>query len=121
MSKIYLIKPNKLKENQILIDISYFTEGCYGLYFADAEVVETGDINELENLKAFLRQADYIFLWGEMDSRSYFELGLCYGLEVPIYVLDDNPNFDTSHLNLELDLEIKSIRALDFIEKEITD
>lgn len=121
MSKIYLIKPNKLKENQILVDISYFTEGCYGLYFTDAEVVETGDINELENLKAFLRQADYIFLWGEMDNRSYFELGLCYGLKVPIYVLDDNPNFDTSHLGLELDLEVRSIRALDFIEKEITD
>ncbi|MDT2815151.1 hypothetical protein P7H75_09840 [Vagococcus carniphilus] len=56
-----------------------------------------------------------------MDNRSYFELGLCYGLKVPIYVLDDNPNFDTSHLGLELDLEVRSIRALDFIEKEITD
>lgn len=116
MSKIYLIKPNKLKENQILVDISYFTEGCYGLYFADAEVAETGDINELAKLKDFLKQADYIFLWGEMDSRSYFELGLCYGLDSPIYVLDDTLNFDVSHLSLELDLKIRSVSALDFIE-----
>lgn len=115
MNQLYFIKPEK-HSTEVLIDISYFTEGAYSFFFEDMKLFSTGDFSNLRDLKECLIQSDLIILNGEMDRRSYFELGLCSGLGKEIYVLDDGLSFDCKQLELAIDIEIKVISFARFIE-----
>ncbi|MEG0254697.1 hypothetical protein [Vagococcus sp.] len=120
MTQLYFIKPSN-QSTEILIDISYFIEGAYSFLFEDVTIFSTGDVNDINMLKECLAQSDLIILNGEMDRRSYFELGLCSGLGKDIYVMDDSLTFDSKELALEMDIKIKVISFTEFIEMVNTD
>ena len=115
--KVYLIDRMENESDTLLTNLAYFTEGAYAFYFDEAEVAKTGDFNSVSELRNYLREADFILLMSEMDRRSYFELGLCQGLEKQVYILDESLAFDAKHLELALDLKIQPLDMTQFLEK----
>lgn len=110
--KLYFIEPNPELNQPILLNLDYLTEGAYGYFLDDeVEVKRTGDFKDIKELKNYLEKADVIYLMGELDQSSYFEMGVCQGLGKTIRIVDDSLNFNSQmlNLNMELDLDVVTI------------
>ena len=110
--KLYFIEPNPDLNQQILLNLAYFTEGAFSYSIDDeVEVKKTGDFKDIKELKSYLEKVDVVYLMGELDQSSYFELGVCQGLGKRIRIVDDSLNFNSQmlDLNMKLDLDVVTI------------
>lgn len=117
--RIYRISTNPQKHETIL-DLRDFedTEDNISISVHSDDYAETGYFSTLNQAVDWIETSDLIFLYGEVDTATCFDLGLCSALSKPVFLVSNTGNvqgdelgFSYSNLNI-LPISVESFADL---------
>lgn len=119
--KVYRISTNPQRQECLLDLMAFDSAGDFGIALQGEELklTQTGEYSSVKQVREAIAEADFIFMAGELDRTSYFELGMCGALGKKVYIVlsDDAGEVRPADLQLAVqDLDAESISIEGLIE-----